>query len=151
MIKNELKTLLEDHGVFFDTVLYYRGVVYDNIDEVIDRLLYDEPELGEQIAELTAEDKEAKEELKELIHGDYTLIFNVDRVADGIRAVKVYLEKEGALLDLTSKVINAFRLDSAFNGDKIILKGWGYSASYHIVDLLKSAGVDVNFRSIHEI
>ncbi len=167
MIKKELKTLLEEHDVFFDTVLYdehgnekeadfytcfhYQDEVYDDIDEVIERLLEDNPELEEQIAELTAEDEEAKEELKELIQGDYMLIFNVDRVADGIRAVKVYLAKEGALLDLTFKVINAFRLDSTFNGDEIILKGWGYSTSYHIVNLLENAGIDVNFRSVHEI
>lgn len=151
MNKNKLITLLEDHGVFFDTVIYYRGVVYDNIVELIERLLYDEPELEEEIVELIVEDEEAKEELKELIQGDYMLIFDVDRVADGIRKVKVYLEKEDTLLDLTRKVINAFRLDSTFKGDAIILKGWGYSASYHIVDFLKSAGVDVNLRSIREI
>lgn len=167
MIKNELKTLLEDHGVFFDTVLYdehgnekganfytcfyYQDEVFDDLDEVIGRLLEDEPELEEKIAELTAADGEAIEALKELIQDDYMLIFDVDRVADGIRAVKVYLVKERALLDLTFKVINAFRLESTFNGDEIILKGWGYSATYHIVNLLESAGIDINFRSVHEI
>lgn len=166
MVKNELKTLLEERGVFFDTVLYdeygneremnfytcfhYQEDVFDDLDEVIERLLEDEPELEEQIAELTAEDEGAIEELKELIDGDYILIFDVDRVADGVRIAKVYLVKDGKLLDLTFRVINAFGLESTFDGE-IVLKGWGYSASYHIVNLLESTGIDVNFRSIHEI
>lgn len=168
MIKNELKTLLEEHDVFFDTVLYdehgnekeadfytcfhYQDEVYDDIDEVIERLLEDKPELEEKIAELTAEDEEAKESLKEYIQGNYMLIFDVDRVADGIRAVKAYLVKEGLLfLDLTHIVIKAFRLDSTFNNDEIILTGWGYSASYHIVNLLESAGINVDLRHVYEI
>lgn len=166
MIKNELKTLLEEHDVFFDTVLYdehgnekemnfytcfhYQDEVYDDLDEVIERVLEDKPELEEQIAELTAEDEEAKKELKELIDGDYMLIFDVDRVADGVRIAKVYLAKYGKLLDLTFMVIDAFGLESTFDGE-IVLKGWGYSATNHIVNLLESAGIDVNFRSVYEI
>lgn len=168
MINNELKTLLEDYGVTFENVLYdehgheketnfytcfyYQDEFFEDLDEVIERLLEDEPELEEQIAELTAEDEEAKERLKEFIQGDYMLIFDVDRVADGIRKVKAYLVKEGLLfLDITHIVIKAFRLDSTFNNDEIILKGWGYSASYHIANLLESAGIDVNLRSVYEI
>lgn len=164
---DELKTLLEEHDVFFGTVLYdehgnekeanfytffyYQDEVFDDLDEVIGRLLEDKPELEEKIAELTVADGEAIEELEELIQDDYMLIFDVDRVADGIRSVKVHLVKEGKLLDITHKVINAFRLESTFNGDEIILKGWGYSATYHIVHLLESAGVDIDFRSVYEI
>lgn len=168
MVKNELKTLLEEHGVFFDTVLYdeygnekevnfytcfhYQDEFFDDLDEVIERVLEDNPELESEIAELTAEDEEAKESLKEYIQGDYMLIFDVDRVADGVRAVKAYLVKEGLLfLDLTHIVIKAFRLDSTFNNDEIILRGWGYSASYHIVNLLESAGIDVDLRRVYEI
>lgn len=167
MVKKELKTLLEEHGVFFDTVLYdeygnekevnfytcfhYQDEFFDDLDEVIERVLEDNPELEAEIAELTAEDEEAKESLKEYIQGDYMLIFDVDRVADGVRAVKAYLVKEGLLfLDLTHIVIKAFRLDSTFDGE-IVLRGWGYSAPYHIVNLLESAGIDVNLRSVYEI